>query len=73
MDDAEVGEQSIVAAGCLVTEGLIIPPRSLVMGVPGKVIRELSEEEVNTIGEYADHYYRCKEIYRKQGPGGGGK
>lgn len=42
---AEIGERSIVAAGALVTENAIIPPRSLVMGVPGKVVRQVSEAE----------------------------
>jgi carbonic anhydrase/acetyltransferase-like protein (isoleucine patch superfamily) len=42
---AIVGEESIVAAGAVVTEGAVIPPRSMVMGVPGKVRREVSEEQ----------------------------
>ena len=41
-----VGEKSLVAAGALVSPGTIIPPRSLVIGVPAKVKRELTEEEL---------------------------
>jgi phenylacetic acid degradation protein len=46
MDEAEVGEQAIVAACAFVRAGLKIPPRVLVAGVPGKVVRELSEQEI---------------------------
>ena len=41
-----IGAESIVAAGCVVPPGMIVPPRSLVMGLPGKVIRTVSEEEI---------------------------
>lgn len=47
MDDAEVGESSIVAALAFVKAGAIIPPRSLAMGMPARVIRELSEAEIS--------------------------
>jgi carbonic anhydrase/acetyltransferase-like protein (isoleucine patch superfamily) len=43
---AVIGAQSLVAAGAVVLEGTVIPPRSLVAGVPGKVRRELTEEEI---------------------------
>jgi phenylacetic acid degradation protein len=46
MDEAEVGEQAFVAASAFVRAGMKIPPRMLVAGVPGKVIRELSEQEI---------------------------
>lgn len=46
MDEAEVGEQAIVAASAFVRAGMIIPPRTLVAGVPGKVVRALSEQEI---------------------------
>ncbi len=51
-----VGSDSIVAAGTLLTEGTQVPPRSLVMGSPGKVRRELSDEDVASIRTYADRY-----------------
>lgn len=41
-----IGEESIVAAGSVVPEGRILPPRSLVMGLPAKVVRPVREEEV---------------------------
>ncbi len=46
MDEAEIGEQAIVAASAFVRAGLKVPPRMLVAGVPGKVIRELTEQEI---------------------------
>ena len=46
MDKAVVGEESIVAAMSFVKAGMIIPPRSMVMGTPAKVMRELTDEDV---------------------------
>lgn len=46
MDEAEVGEYAIVAASAFVRAGMKIPPRTLVAGVPGKVVRELTEAEM---------------------------
>jgi len=46
MDDARIGEESLVAAGALVTPGFVAPPRSLVMGSPAKVKRELTADEL---------------------------
>lgn len=46
LDDAEIGEQAIVAACAFVPAGMKVPPRSLVAGIPARVRRELSEQEV---------------------------
>lgn len=46
MDDAVVGENSFVGANAFVKAGMIIPPNSLVMGSPAKVVRELKEQEI---------------------------
>ncbi len=56
LNGVEVGEDSIVAAGTLLPEGARIPPRSLVMGSPGKVRRALSDEDVASIRDYAERY-----------------
>jgi len=56
MDGTKVGEDSIIGAGALVTARTIIPPRSLVLGSPAKVKRELTDDEVQSIQESADHY-----------------
>jgi carbonic anhydrase/acetyltransferase-like protein (isoleucine patch superfamily) len=52
-----------VGAGALITEGTKIPPRSLVFGLPAKVQRPLTDEEVASIDEYARRYYEYKETY----------
>lgn len=46
MDQAVIGESSIVAAMAFVKIGLVVPPRSLVVGAPARILRELSDEEV---------------------------
>lgn len=46
MDGAVIGESSIVAAMSFVKTGMIVPPKSLVMGMPAKVVRTLSDEEI---------------------------
>ena len=51
MDNAVIGESSIVAASAFVKAGAEIPPRVLVAGMPAKVIRELSDEEIRWKGE----------------------
>lgn len=58
MNNAHIGENSIVGAGSLVTQGKMFPKRSLIMGNPARVTRELSDDEVNNIPRSAEHYYR---------------
>ena len=48
MDEAEIGESSLVAALSFVKAGMFVPPRMLVAGIPGRLVRELTEEEVAT-------------------------
>nr|HPQ80965.1 gamma carbonic anhydrase family protein [bacterium] len=55
---------SIIGAGALVTENTMIPPRSLVLGVPAKVKRELTDEEVASIGRSAELYSEYAGWYR---------
>jgi carbonic anhydrase/acetyltransferase-like protein (isoleucine patch superfamily) len=64
LNGAHVGTQSIVAAGTLVTEGAQIPPRSLVMGSPGKVKRLLTHAEIAEIQLYADRYVQYRLDYQ---------
>jgi carbonic anhydrase/acetyltransferase-like protein (isoleucine patch superfamily) len=52
----EIGPECIVAAGALVTEQRRIPPRSVVMGVPGKVVREVTDEDLRRTLAIAAHY-----------------
>jgi carbonic anhydrase/acetyltransferase-like protein (isoleucine patch superfamily) len=52
----EIGRECLIAAGTLVTEGRRIPPRSVVMGVPGKVVREVTDEDLRRTLAIAAHY-----------------
>lgn len=63
LNGATIGDDCIVAAGTLVTEETKIPPRSLVMGSPGKVKRQLSDGEVASILEYSDRYVNYRLDY----------
>ena len=63
LNGAVIGTESIVAAGALVVEGMTIPPRSLVMGSPARVRRNLTEDDVTSIQRYADHYVQYKNEY----------
>ncbi len=64
MNGAVIGQESLVAAGALVTAGMEVPPRSLVAGVPAKVRRELSDEEVATLHVNSEIYTRHRELHR---------
>jgi len=66
LNGARIGHDSIIAAGTLITEGTIIEPGSLVMGSPGKVRRQLSEEEKAGILVYGRNYLGYKEQYMKE-------
>ena len=69
LNGSRIGAQSIVAAGTLVTEEMNVPPRSLVMGSPGKVKRLLTQAEIGEIQGYADRYvgYRLDYMGGRQG------
>jgi carbonic anhydrase/acetyltransferase-like protein (isoleucine patch superfamily) len=63
LNRAEIGEQSLVAAGSLIPEGKKIPARSLVMGSPGKVVRELTEKDLAILAFTSDHYVQQSRRY----------
>jgi carbonic anhydrase/acetyltransferase-like protein (isoleucine patch superfamily) len=66
MDDVVVGEGSIVGAGAVVPPNMIIPPRSLVVGLPAKIIRQTTDEELEMIVERAQHYIDFFAEYKNQ-------
>jgi carbonic anhydrase/acetyltransferase-like protein (isoleucine patch superfamily) len=68
LNGATVGHDSIVAAGTLLVEEAQIPPRSLVMGSPGKVRRSLTDAEVASILDYANRYVGYRLDYMAQAP-----
>lgn len=63
LDHAVIGTRSIVGAQALVTKNFEVPPRSLVLGQPAEVVRELTDEEVASIQEGADNYRRYSAVH----------
>ena len=63
LNGAEIGEFSIIAAGALVPEGMKIPANSLVMGVPAKVVKTISEEQKVKIIKNAESYVKLSKVY----------
>lgn len=59
----EIGEQCLVAAGSVVTEARRIPPRSVVMGTPAKVIRPITDDELRRTQEICAHYLEMAQRY----------
>ena len=62
-----IGAESLIAAGAVVKEGFVVPPRSLVAGVPGKILRPLRDEEVEMIRRSAEGYVRKIRLYLQDG------
>lgn len=63
LDGAVIGKESIVGASALVTKNKVFPPRSLIMGSPAKVVRELSDEEIKELYASASRYVEFKNEY----------
>jgi carbonic anhydrase/acetyltransferase-like protein (isoleucine patch superfamily) len=63
LDDAVIGMGSIVGAGALVTQETIVPPRSLVLGAPARVVRKLTDEDEARQRALAAKYVRLKQNY----------
>jgi carbonic anhydrase/acetyltransferase-like protein (isoleucine patch superfamily) len=66
LNGARIASGSIVAAGAIVTEGKDFPPRSLIMGVPAKVVRETTAQDLEQIAAGARHYQERARIYRAE-------
>lgn len=64
LSGAVVGAESIVAAGAVVKEGMKIPPRSLVVGLPAVVKRPLNEQELELVRGYAANYASYTRTYK---------
>ena len=63
---SRIGAESIIAAGTVVKENFVVPPRSLVAGVPGKILKEVSEDQVRHFKESADGYVNKIRLYLDQ-------
>ena len=66
LDDCEIGDEAIIAAGAVLPPGTIVPPGKLVVGVPGRVIREIGERQRGYIDQVLRNY---DELNRKHGAG----
>ena len=70
---SEIGDECLIGAGAVVTEGMKVPPRSVVLGVPGKVVRPVTDAEVKTILASAKGYVdlamrTCGGVHRRVSP-----
>lgn len=65
LDGVRVGAGSIIGAGAVVTKN--VPPRSLVVGIPGKVVRELSQAEIDHLIDHAQQYEKLALVHANKG------
>jgi carbonic anhydrase/acetyltransferase-like protein (isoleucine patch superfamily) len=65
LSGSEIGAECVIAAGTVVTEGRRIPPRSVVMGVPGRVVREVTSEEIQRTRAICAHYLEMAQRYAR--------
>ena len=66
LNDCRIGEGSIIAAGAVLPEHTVVPPRTLWAGVPGKLRRELGDEDRKMILEYAKNYLDYTKIFLEE-------
>jgi len=66
MNGAQIGSECLVAAGAIVTEGKVFPDRMLILGVPAKPVRPLTETEVADLHDIAHRYAARGQRYRTQ-------
>ncbi|HEY8571471.1 gamma carbonic anhydrase family protein [Phenylobacterium sp.] len=66
LNGAKIGKNCLIGANCLITEGKEIPDNSLVMGAPGKVVRELTPEQASMVAMGAAHYVENWQRYRRE-------
>lgn len=64
LNDVHIGEGCLIAAGSVIPEGTTIPPYQVVMGIPGKVVRETRESDQRRIGHAWQHYVKALSAYR---------
>jgi carbonic anhydrase/acetyltransferase-like protein (isoleucine patch superfamily) len=65
LNGAEIGEESIIGAGSVVAPGTVIPPRTLALGIPAKVIRPLGDKDLSLIQGTGEEYLWLKELYKE--------
>jgi carbonic anhydrase/acetyltransferase-like protein (isoleucine patch superfamily) len=65
LNDVHVHTGSIIGAGAVLREGFVVPPNSLVLGVPGRIVRETTMEERDRIKRTVESYIELQERYKK--------
>jgi carbonic anhydrase/acetyltransferase-like protein (isoleucine patch superfamily) len=66
LNGAEIGKNSIVGANALIPEGKKFPENSLIIGVPGKIKREIEKSEIEAISENAAEYVELVREYKEE-------
>ena len=66
LNGAKIGKNCLIGAGAFIGEGKEIPDGSLVLGAPGKVVRQLSPEQIKGINRISDHYVQNFKRYRNE-------
>ena len=69
LNNARIGTGSIIAAGAVVPENTVVPPRTLWAGVPAKLRRELGPKDQELIREFAQNYLDYVEVYLRETAG----
>ena len=65
LNGARIGKNSIIGAGAVVSEGKEFPEGSLILGVPAKAIKQVSEEQINLIQNNANNYVKLSKQYEE--------
>lgn len=68
LNGAVIGNDCIIAAGAVVSEGMEVPPRSFVTGIPAKVKKELGDREIALIKKYGNNYRLYGQAYKRRNP-----
>lgn len=63
LDDAEIGERCIVGAGALVPPGMIVPPGKVVVGMPARIVRDVTEADMQYIRFVVENYQRLNKLH----------
>ena len=66
LNQAKIGKNCIIGANCLITQGKEIPDNSMVLGSPGKIVREVTQEEIEELKHSAEHYVQNYKRFKKE-------
>jgi carbonic anhydrase/acetyltransferase-like protein (isoleucine patch superfamily) len=66
LNRSRIGKQCLIGANTLIPEGKVIPDRSLVVGAPGRIVRQLTDEEVDRIARGARRYVENWQHYQRE-------